>query len=315
MNIPKVKALLGHLATHPARLEALVAEMIAGELLRLDEIEFCAVSTFARNYSHDIATAEVVEYPTGPVLRLSTHREGLYDQLPYALFHRPEAYHPGQKLEDRIKETEAARAREATARSFFHPFEQAFFRTGIKSELTERRLADGFNSPLRYRLLLSFWSYCTRVPAQSLPLLSYALPLSYRIAADLELMTVSYRAVLRLPISMKYVPADSNLIHPAEEVTMSDRLGDDFTLGGTPQGDLPVLEISIGPLNRKEGKDFLPGGTAALLLKLLNDCLVPYEVDVRPVILFNKEDEVLVLGSDTSEGSRLGFTSRIPALA
>jgi hypothetical protein len=315
MNVPKVKVLLGHLATHPARLEILVAEMMADGLLKLDEIEFRAVSTFARNYSHDIATAEIIDYPEGSVLRLSTHREGLYDQLPYALFNRPEPYHPGQKLNDRIKETEAAREREAVARSFFHPFEQAFFRTAIKSELTERRLEDGFNSPLRRRLLLSLWSHCTRVPAQSLPLLSYILPLSYRIAGDLALMTVSYRAVLRLPVTMKYIPPHTDAAHPAAEVITAGRLGQDLTLGGSPKCDLPVLEISIGPLNRKESRNFLPGGAASVLLELLNDCLVPYEVDVCPVFVFHQEAEALVLGSDTAEGSRLGFTSRIPELA
>ena len=315
MNVPKVKALLGHLATHPARLEALVAEMMTDGLLKLDEIEFRAVSTFARNYSHDIARAEIIDYTEGPVLRVFTHREGLYDQLPYALFHRPEPYHPGQKLDDRIKETEAAREREAIARSFFHPFEQAFFRTAIKSELTERRLADGFNSQLRRRLLLSLWSHCTRVPAKKLPLLSYVLPLSYRIAGDLELMSVSYRAVLLLPVTMKYVPPKAEAAHPAVDVITAGRLGQNFSLGGSPKCDLPVLEISIGPLNREESKKFLPGGTAALLLELLNDCLVPYEVNVLPIFVFHPEAELMILGTDTTEGSRLGFTSRIPVLA
>ncbi|MEM9258838.1 MAG: hypothetical protein AAGA62_04265, partial [Bacteroidota bacterium] len=270
--------------------------------------------TFARNYSHDIAAAEIADYPSGPILRLSTHREGLYDQLPYALFHRPEPYYPGQKLQSRLEESEAARARELSARKFFFPFEQEYFLTGVKTELNERRLTDGFYSPLRRRLLLEIWTHCTRVRAEKLPLLSYVLPLSYRIAGDLDLMAVSYRAVLQLPIQMNYRFSDESppMVEPEGEGL---KLGVDLGLGGLLVEELPKLEIRIGPMDKARSAAFLPGGEDYELFQLLNDCMVPYELDVLPVYCFHAGEENLVLAEDTPADSRLGFTSRLPVSA
>lgn len=314
MKERELRPILDRLAQHPARLEALVAELIHQGVLTPSEIEFRAISTFARNYSRDIASAEITDHPSGPILRLSTHREGLYDQLPYALFHRPEPYYPGQKLKSRLEESGAARERENSARKFFFPFEQEYFLTGVKTELNERRLTDGFRSPLRRRLLLEIWSHCTRVSAEKLPLLSYVLPLSYRIAGDLDLMAVSYRAVLRLPISMRYCyPNESS--PPPNSAEEGLRLGVNLGLDGAPSIELPKLEILIGPMDKDRSAAFLPGEEDYELLHLLNDCMVPYELDVVAVYCFHEGEENLVLAEDTPADSRLGFTSRLPVTA
>lgn len=304
--------ILGH---HPARLEALVADLVRRDLVSLPEVEMQAISTFARNYSRDVATATIKEYPDGKVLRLLTHREGLYDQLPSGLFHRPEPYYPGQKLSARLEESRASREREEAARQFFSPIEQEFFLTAIKAELTERELTDAFNSPLRQKLLLEIWSHCTRVPARSLPLLSYVLPLSHRIAGDLELMAACYRAVLLAPVTLGYAPHKNDDPFETNAVASGDRLGVDFNLGGTPIAELPVLELRIGPLGRERCEEFLPGGAGTELLTLLNDCLLPYEVDVKPNFEFAAGAATLRLNNEREQGSRLGFTSRLAVRA
>ncbi|WP_116127003.1 hypothetical protein [Lewinella sp. IMCC34183] len=302
---------LDHLSRHPARLECLVADLVTNGMVDLAEVEFESVSTFARNYSPDIADARIVEYPDGKALRLATHREGLYDQLPYALFHRPEPYFPGQQLKRRLEESAAARERETAARRFFHPFEQEFFRTAVKCDLAERELTDPFTSPLRQNLLLEIWPHCTRVPARSLPLLSYVLPLAHKIAGRLDLMAACYRAVLLAPVALRYVAATTGSDRAVGSPAGGDTLGVDTCLGGVPVSDLPELEITIGPLERGRCPEFLADGPAAELLTLLNDCLVPYEVDVRTVLRFRPLGDELRLGEGTALDSRLGFTSRL----
>ncbi len=311
MKEAQIIPLLDVLGRHPARLEALIADLVRRDLLSLEEVEMHPISTFARNYSFDVDKAAIKEYPDGKMLRLQTHREGLYDQLPTGIFHRPEPYYPGQKLGARLEESRAAREREEAARQFFAPIEQEFFFTAIKAELRERELTDAFSSPLRHNLLLEIWSHCAHVPARSLPLLSYVLPLSHRIAGDLELMAACYRAVLLAPVSLAYVTGERNVDLTANTIRSGDRLGVDFNLGGTPIADLPLLEVGIGPLSRNRCEEFLPGASGTELLTLLNDCLVPYEVDVMPILKFASGAATMRLVDEQGQGSRLGFTSRL----
>ena len=245
------------------------------------------------------------------ILTFTTPREGLYDQLPHALFHAPEAHDPGRPLDDRLEGNRLAREREAEARMFFLPFEQEFYRVGVATEQTERQLLDAFRSPLYRRLLRTTWVRCTRVPRYSLPLLSYILPLAYRIAGDLPLMTACYRAVLGAEVTLEYVTVATPPTEVVDVGFQGRRLGVDFELGGTLPAELPQLELRIGPLPRESTEEFLPGREGDELLLLLNECLVPYEVDVRPVFLFAQADESLRLGGGDVADSRLGLTSRL----
>lgn len=311
MTAHALAPLLGALARHPAKVEVLIAELVYRGLLSPEEVEFHPVSTFARNYSHDIAGVRLTEDARGERLTLYVHREGLYDQLPYFLFHQPEPYSPGRRLQERLELNEVARQQEQTARRFFLPLEQEFFHLAVGTELTERRLSAGFNNPLRRRLLLDIWPHCTRVPARTLPVLSYILPLSYHIAGDLELMTACYRAVLLVPVELRYATPRGPDTLVETELPGEQRLGLDFDLGGLPVAELPELEIHLGPLERLQANDFLPGAGGDEALNLLNECLVPYELDVRAVLHFTEPAEELRLGRGQEDDSRLALTSRL----
>lgn len=307
MRQNRLRPLLPHLGRHPARLEALVAELRSAGLVEADEIEFRAASTFARNSRHDLSAASLAD----GVLAFETPREGLYDQLPKALFHLPEAYRLDRPLDERLERHDLDREEEAAARDFFRPFEQEYYHVGVSTELTERRLRDAFRSPLYRNLLLATWVRSARVPRGALPLLGYILPMAYRIAGDLPLMAACYRAVLAAEVTLAYVEVAADEGDYSPGGFEGRRLGVDFELAGAPPEELPALEIAVGPLPRARAEEFLPGGPGSELMGLLSDCLVPYEADVRPVLRFAEAEEGLNLSGGEVAGSRLGMTSRL----
>ena len=307
MRERRLRPMLGHLGHHPARLETLVAELRSAGLVEADEVEFRAAGTFARNYRHDLSAAAIED----GVLAFTTPREGLYDQLPKALFHTPEAHRPDRPLGERLEQHDRDREAEAAARAFFRPFEQEYYHVGVSTETTERRLRDAFRSPLYRNLLLTTWVRSARVPRGALPLLGYILPMAYRIAGDLPLMAACYRAVLGAEVTLAYVDVEVGEASLGPGGFAGRRLGVDLELAGAPPVELPALEIAIGPLPRSRAEEFLPGGAGSELVGLLSDCLVPYEADVRPVLRFAEAEEGLCLSGGQESGSRLGMTSRL----
>ena len=310
MKTARLKELETNLHRNPARMEIVLAELVDAGLLSGEELSIQAGSTFARSYRQDIADTRILEDASGEVLQVDTHREGLYDQLPYHLFHRPEPFGTTRLLKNRLAESEAARAREAAARAFFHPFEQVLNATAIKVALQEKKLTDAFHSPLYRSLLRKLWPRCTKVKTDRLPLLAYVLPLAHSISGDLALMQPCYQSLLLAPVRLTYrygaLPSD-----PVDPFAAGNTLGSDLTLGGLPREELPMLEITVGPLGRNQADEFLPGEAGTAMLDLLNDCLVPYEVDVRVNLTLVAGAEDLQLAADRSPASRLGISATL----
>ena len=314
MNKQQILPLLGKLSQHPATLAIVLAEMADRDLLSLDEIEIYARSTFARAYSKDAKSARVQEYDDRTVLRLESHREGYYDQLPQALFHRPRPRDSRDKAADRIKTYKETRAQEEAARNFFFPFEQDSLFFNIKLERNERRLINPTNSTLRRRMLLDIWPACKQLPGRFYPILSYILPLSYRVAGDLPLMETCYLAVCRARVKMRYVMIDDNeqlRANTKGDISIGAKLGVDTVMQGEPVAELPHLQIEIGPIPRRHTKDYLTGGDMQRVLAVLNDCLVPLDVTVVQKLVYEEPEELFALDEQAEKASYLGFTSTL----
>ncbi len=319
MHAQRLTSVLDSLLEHPATLEALLVELMGSGVLGMDEVEIQAASTFGRGFSHDIDKAEIVDYADGQLLRITTHREGLYDKLPQALFHRPRPRDADEPLERRLESYKDTRREERAAREFFFPFEQESFLFALKTERRERRLIDNFGSPLRTRLLLAIWPACATLPASYYPPLSYILPLSHRIAGDLPLMEACYSALTRVGVSMSYTYSDE--AEPAERAARNQNdkgggniLGVNTVISTTPVAELPHLRITLGPIRRAQTAGFLTGGEYRKLLDLLADCLAPLEVSVRYAFTYHTEDDSFILSDEKDGASYLGYTSEIAAI-
>lgn len=317
MITQEIRPLLEKLTFHPASLEAVLSEMVLQGYLDLNEIEVYAKSTFARAYSRDIQSTRIKDYDDRAVLRVETNREGYYDQLPPSLFHRPKPRSRRDDADSRIETYRQTRDQVAAARKFFAPFEQNGFMYSIKQELSERTLIDPFNSPLREQLLLEVWPACKELAKEFYPLLSYILPLSHRVAGDLPLMEACYSALTQVPCKMEYIREEDARLGDSEiqkDFVMGSELGVDMVMDGQPVAELPVLQISFGPIRRSATKDYLPGGAFAGVLQLLADCLVPLDVSISTNLVYAPEEEILAMEDDYTEASYLGLTSTLNAL-
>lgn len=314
MNSEALGHIIGKLKNHPASLESLTAEMILLDFVEIKEIEVHARSTFARAYSKDIQSAKIEEVKDLKYLKLETNREGLYDQLPQGFFHRPTPAKPRDKADKRIEKLKVSRKEEQEARQFFLPFEQEGFFFTAKAEISERELTNPFSSPLRHNLLLDIWPSCANLPPAYYPVLCYILPLSYRIAGDISLMSACYSAVTKYPVSIKYV-------HPEEYETEKDfrnlEIESDMTLGvdmitaGEPVAELPIMEVLIGPIHRSATRQFLEGGEKRKVMDVLSDALVPLDVTVRFRLKYRDHADAFRLESQDATPSYLGHTTSL----
>ena len=314
MNKDRLRPLLNKLSQHPAGISNLLAEMVRLNALTLDEIEIYSRSTFARAYSRDVKSARIHDYNDRTILRLESNREGYYDQLPQGLFHRPKPRDSRDKAADRVETYKATRAQEASARNYFFPFEQNSFYFDIKKELNERGLVNPTSSSLRTRMLLDIWPACLNLPNRFYPILSYILPLSYRVAGDLELMETCYLAICQAPVKMRYAMLDDNDLlnrYPSGGLTIGAALGVNTVMDGQPPAELPHLEITIGPLPRKSTSEYLEGGVMQAVLTVLNDCLVPLDVSIVQHLVYEEPEELFVLSDEPEKASYLGFTSTL----
>lgn len=314
MKAAQVEKIGPAMARHSARLEVLIANMIDRGWLSADEIDLELVSTFSRNWAKDIQQAKVRDRKQGPILHLKVNREGLFDQLPPNFFHQPDPHLPGQKLEQRLADSQAIRDEEVETRKFFHPFEQMLFRFRLQIEQNESKLADGFTSPLRTALLLSLWPNCKQISPSFYPLLSYVLPLSYRVAGDLHLMSVCYATVLRVPARFEKI-TNHKPDTPSDNLASGSLLGQNFELAGKSSSSIPALKLTLGPCDRSTAHTFLPGGEHESLLELLNDSLVPIEYDLKLAVEIEAETDVFQLGDRNTPAPALGCHTRLAQTA
>jgi len=279
----ELDAIVGMLPNNPTKVEALLAELIEAGKLDFDHIRFRMAGLFKRGYQWDVIQAE---YPAPRPnelrkLHLELSREGLYDMLPYSLFHHSRQSDAFKSIDKLTEETRQIEEEAQNARRFFAPFEQEFVRTRIKLELLERNLVSGFFNPLQEAIFNQFWkSGSHNIPVEQLQVLFYLLPLAHKIAGNLELMRQCFAAVLLEVVGLEYVQADpddfSELNTPALGAM---ELGVDAILGGVVAAEIPQLQITIGPVELKNIPAYLPGRSNDELLQFLCSYFVPLELD------------------------------------
>lgn len=86
---------LEKLKHHPARLEPLLAELLASRQVSADGYMIRPRSLFKRAYSRDVLGWEIItpkhdKKRSADLLMLDVSREGFYDALPEFFFHAPE---------------------------------------------------------------------------------------------------------------------------------------------------------------------------------------------------------------------------------
>ena len=122
-------------------LNDLKVEIVAADILEsgLDPAELIVVpdGSFTRSYSRDISYAEVAKSANGQkTLAIHVTRDGIYDCLPEAVFHR-QSSEPLTSGHDMAKLSKKQKMEEKEARLFFLPFENEIFTLRTQIEMEE----------------------------------------------------------------------------------------------------------------------------------------------------------------------------------
>ncbi|OON69089.1 type VI secretion system baseplate subunit TssG [Hymenobacter sp. CRA2] len=320
-SLPALHRLLRHLRRQPLdlRVEVVLADLLAHGY-RFDDFVVRPVSLFARRYRRDIGATkeEHLDRWTPARLHIDVHREGLYDALPQELFHHNPDPTPRHTVPLMVEDIQQQRRKEKSARRFFLPFEQEFYRFRVRLEQEERRYMTNLSAQWYNQLLAHFWGLEGQLPAPQLTTLLYLLPLAHRITGDLHLTQLCYESVLGTPVRLRTV---APLRFPAPEAGASSEgggggltlgrveLGRDFVLGGEYQETLPALEISIEGLTASGLESYLADSWQARALQLLGQYFVAFETDIVYRYEVVQEQPEFVLGPEGAETAVLGYTT------
>ena len=291
----------------------ILVEIVAADLIEqgvaADEVVFKPVSLFKRRFSKDIAGVKATETDDDrQQLQIEVTRDGIYDTLPQGLFHQPKQKTGAKKRGDMVANVKTTRAEEQSARQFFQPMENELYHLRTAVERAERRIFFDLEHSERNDLLINFWNLGAYRRFATLPLLVRLMPILYRLSGHLEYTKTCYELLLRVPITIgirhDYQPLPTSLVgwHLG-----AHSLGFETVCSEKIYNELPVYEITIGPLRDKALADYLPGGKMLPYLNLLNSYFIAAGYDVHTTILphskeclFDLSAENLYLGINTA---------------
>lgn len=299
------------------RLEVILAELYGGGLDPRTDVLIHPSGLFERSYRRDVgrvivghADALIEDLPEEDekrrsYLNIEVHRDGLYHYLPEGLFHQP--VNRGRDQGEVFDDIDEQARRGQAARKFFQPFEQEFFLQRTLLELEERKYSlteENIRQNDQGMVLRQFWDIPRDLlNTRQLHNLLYLLPVAHRIVHNQPLVTACFSLILGVHVALKTLPPLIHLIElAADDEPVSDELGraemGKFSLGGVYQDTMPVIEISIGPLNKHQLNGFLQGGRSRDVLNMLIGYFMPAELDVVDHLIISEEDSYLVLVDD-----------------
>lgn len=298
------------LASHEARMEPLLAELLEQKKLSFDDFVLTSLGTFSRGYLKDIIDCTIKKYNNQEYLSIGLSREGLYDMLPKAIFHAQEKSSPTQSTERYITDnSRREQEREQEAKNFFLPIEQEFYRLKINIEQEERRLIQGFLNPLQNTLFKRFWQDATAIEEEYKDILLYLLPLTHKIAGNDETLADCLSTLLGEQVQITRISKkadDFEEIHSFRVNNMN--LGVDFILGNTIASEVDQLLVAVGPVKLNTIRDYLTGGAKQKLLEIFCECFVPFELDYVFHISLEETQKAFVFNDDMNT-SRLGYST------
>lgn len=311
------------------RLEVMLAELYNGGLDPRSEVLIHPSGLFQRSYRRDVGAVLVgnadaltqdlpeIDERRRTYLNIEVHRDGLYDYLPEGLFHQP--VNRGRDQKEIFDDIDEQARRQRAARQFFQPFEQEFFLQRTLLELEERKYQLNEENLRRNNqgdVLRQFWGIpADLLTTRQLHNLLHLLPITHRIVPNRALVTECLTLLLGVPVQLRTIPPLIHLIErsPGDEPISNElsraELGN-FSLDGAYQDTMPAVEISIGPLNKRQLNNFLTGGRSRAVLDLLIGYLLPAELDVVDHLIMDDDNRLLVL-SDDDPTAVLGVASYI----
>lgn len=264
------------------------AEVVVGELLD-NQVEQDAVTVqmenvFSRAFARDITGVQLDDsQPYHPFITLRLSRDGLYDRLPEGLFHEFSSQRRGA-VSEMVANYKKQQQEEQKARKFFRPIEHEFFLQRVFLEQREKHLLfDAFGKDAD-QLFLSFWNISPTLPREPVNKLVKLLPYMHRVAGNIPLVQLCLQVILEEKVSIVCDLAPQ-LVKSSSGVPLGEsRLGMDTLAGEDFYTDMPVMKVTIGPLQQRRIYDYLPWQPYGQLLETCYSFLLPVDVDVETLL-------------------------------
>lgn len=243
-------------------------------------------------------------------LELHLSRAGIYDFLPEGLFHQPITDRKNNRtVADMAAGSRIDKRKEASARKFFQPIEQAYFLQRVQLESEEENLLLSMDSGLLNDYFFHFWGFPEQLNRTSAELLVLLLPYAHKIAGNLKLMEDCLTILLQETVLITTIPATESSAGNLGGGMGNFQLGNDMVCGSTFGEDYPHLQYTIGPLQNTHPADYVPGGENDVLLQVFNNYFVPAEADITINVEMDREKALLQLS--TADSPILGYSSTI----
>ena len=294
------------------RTEVIVRILIESGWINYDEVFFQSSGSFKRGYGKDLQGSYFMDLDKNKTTALffRVNREGIYDMLPEGLFHTQSRKSRMIDTEESVRDFKIHKEEEESARIFFLPLEQEFFRYRILIEEKENSVSNGFKDIDFLNEFSDFW----RLPAikrkDKINLL-YLIPNASKVVGDLESTNSVFGSVLNEPVEIQL--QESNKVEHIElPLAKTDVLGDNFVLGEIIRAENQVALIKIGPLkNENHLMEYVSGGNFKLLIDTLISFFFPVNLEYIIQIKLQEKDRKFTLSSEDNCLGRLSYSTYI----
>jgi hypothetical protein len=297
--------------TADVRAEVLLAQCMDGGLVQ-KKFNVQADGFFYRTHVHDLYKIKYNDQ-NGYQNFLSVHlsRPGLYDALPEGLFFQ--AGQGSRAVKDAGEMAEECRInkkKETEIRKFFAPFEHEFFLQTLKNETVETNLLQGLRSGWLKEYFIDFWKLPQDIPATAALILVMFLPYVHRIAGDIAATAGVLQKIINEPVKVNLIYCGNTDAAAAYNILGSFTLGSQLTCGKSFVEQYPVVDITIGPLQKTKAYQYVEGGNYFALLQTFYNYFIPANAELSTTVLVQSNAEKLILNQQ-EDAPLLGISSVI----
>ena len=290
------------------------AEVVVGELLdnhvREEEVMVQMLNVFTRSFTTDITHVKLDDsQPYQPFINLLLSRDGIYDRLPQGMFHEfkqePSSRQSG--VAAMVARYKKQQQQQQQARKFFQPLENEFFLQRVYLEQREKHLLFDVFGKDADQLFHQFWELPPGLPAAAANRLVKLLPYMHRIAGNMLLVKLCLEQVLEETVNISW-NRNPQMVRTDNSVPLGEcLLGIDTMAGEVCYTDMPLVNVTIGPVKRQRIYDYLPWQPYGKLLETCYGYLFPADVEITTLLEPPAGDKQVVVADKQPEQGIMGY--------
>lgn len=226
------------------------------------------------------------------------------------MFHQPTDAQKLNSSEAVIQEIKWQNELEKSARTFFLPIEQEFYRLLVKLEFEEEKFLFETSGDLSGDLFEYIWKLPDFLDSLQKTKLGILIPALHRIVGKPELVKEIIESITQDKVEIFDSPPAFSVVDEKPELG-NMRLGDNAVLGGQISSYQVGKTLKIFMPENTEIRDCWPGGKKMIIHEFLCNLLMPFETDITFDFEFSNINAGFVLEDDRINAGRLNYTTVI----